>query len=586
MSTRMDSAVPTVAERRAALDAANTPWRETTLSGYLDRQAERYGDRPLVVADDRQISYAEVAEMSVILAAGLADLGVRPGDHVAIVLGNYPEWPALKFAIARLGAVAVNLNYLLRTEELRYVLRQSDSRALVVMSQWRTLDHLAALDEMAHGWETSGGGQALPELRRVVVYDTGANARSDALSFAGLLDRGRAARSAGTVPGSDLGRPDDMADIMYTSGTTGSPKGVVWTHDMQVRQAYLTARQRGLADSDRCLFALPLYHAFGYICGLLASMQVGGAIIPRLVFSPEDTCAAAERHRPTDVMLVPTMTSAILDFPGRGDYDLSSLRSVFSAGAASPQRLWQRVGDELKVHELGTGFGMTETVGPATLTEPADPLVLHSTTVGRPLDSGALSSGSDPNHSLDFRIVNPFDSADVPEGAEGELVVKGTTVTRGYYRKQDETEAAFLPGGWLRTGDLARLRPDGYVELTGRAKELYRCYGETVSPLEVENLLTSRVDIAQAFVVPLLHERLGEVGCAWIVPTIDTTVEPDEVRSWCAERLARFKVPAHVLLIDAGDLPMTTTGKIRKHVLADRAAASLTAPDGGPTDGR
>ena len=268
------------------------------------------------MTDDRTYSYRDMQDWSAQLAAGLRASGVQPGEHVALVMANYPEFVALKFAIARVGAVAVPVNYLLRRDELAYVLEQSDAVLLVTMNRFRNLDYLAALDEL---------GGRFPKLREVVVFSTDGD---EAAGSRSLEDLARAAPESG-APLTDPGAP---ADIIYTSGTTGTPKGVIVTHDMFLRTAYASAYTRAFEDGRRILFALPLYHVFGYVEGLLAALFVGGAIIPQVAFDPVGTLQAIEAHRASEVIMVPTMTLDVLDVARKKSFDLSSLRVVFSSG--------------------------------------------------------------------------------------------------------------------------------------------------------------------------------------------------------------------------------------------------------------
>src|SRR5580692_567996 len=287
--------------RRAALRAAWPAWQPATLSDFLSSRAALYGDRPFVITDDETISYANADAWCTQLADGLAGLGIGPGDRVGVLMANYLEFVPVKFAIARAGAVAIPFNYLYRQAELGYVLRQSECNALVTMTSFSGLDYLAMLDAIAPGWG-SGPPSELPDLRRVVVLDTGSEVpggsgvpgRAGVVDVAGLAALG--AQHPGLADASSV-TPDSPGDILYTSGTTGLPKGVVVTHDAVLRTSYASALTRAYEDGRRILFSLPCYHMFGYVEGLLSVMFVGGAIIPRTAFSPADYFASIERHR-------------------------------------------------------------------------------------------------------------------------------------------------------------------------------------------------------------------------------------------------------------------------------------------------
>ena len=567
--------VPSAADRQAALEKRFPVWRPQRLDQLLAAVAAEFPDRPYVITDERTFSYAEIEHWVARVAGGLVRAGIRPGEHVALVMANFAEFVAVKYAIARVGAVCVPVNFLNRRDELGYVLRQSDAVALVTMDRFRDLDYLSFLDELAPGWERDGGGDRIPGLRTVVVHPTAPDGgRAGATTLEEL--------SAGADPaGPDDGRaqdrdPSHAADILYTSGTTGEPKGVLLTHDMLLRTAYGSAFSRAFDDGHRITFSLPMYHVFGYVEGMLSVLFVGGSIVPQLAFTPAATLRAIERHRATDALLIPTMTLAVLDELAAGGYDISSLTTLISSGGVSPVGLWARIEEVFAGVELTTGYGMSETTATTALTRPDDPARLRATTNGRVRDAGVAGDPDRGGRLVEYRCLDPGSREEVPRGQVGELVARGPGVTAGYYRKPEETAAVFADGdGWLRTGDLGRIDADDYITLAGRVKESYRCGGEQVMPREVEDVLGAHPAVAQAFVVPVPDDRMGEVGVAWIVPRPGVELVAEELVGHCARRLARFKVPRHVLPLAAEDVPTTPSGRPRKFLLAERAAARL-----------
>ncbi len=560
----------TVSERQGKLVDLHPRWVERTLDQVLDWAAARFPDRPYVIFGEETHSYAEVAALSRRMAAGLARLGVRKGDNVAIIMANFAEFVALKFAISRLGATCVPVNFLNRRDELGYVLKQSDAVLLVTMDRFRGLDYLKALDELMPGWEATGGGDAFPRLKQVVVFPASQDAqRSGATPFSALTSDSEAFEA------SHRRDPRSISDIIYTSGTTGQPKGVMLSHDMLLRAAFGSTFARAFDDGWKVTFSLPMYHVYGYVEGMLTVPFVGGAIIPQLAFDAPATLDAIERHEADDVLLVPTMTQVLLEEQRTRPRALASLRSVISSGQRSPAEIWDEIFALLHPDEITTGYGMTEVTATMTATRPDDPKERLLITNGRMREVGPAGDLALGGRLVVYRVVDPQSRAVLPTGEVGELIAKGPCVTAGYYRKPEETAAVFDAEGWLHTGDLGRFDADGYLTLVGRLKESYRCGGEQVMPTEIEDVLVNHPSVQQAHVVPVPDRRMGEAGAAFIVfrPGKDATQE--ELIALCDERLARFKVPKYVLPIRADELPTTPSGRARKFLLSQRAIEQL-----------
>ena len=562
-----------VAERQAALRRRLPVWTPRTLDQALDAAAAEFPDRPFVVTDDRSWTYLEMRAWSERIAAALVAAGVRPGEHVGLLMANHPEFVAVKFGIARAGAVAVPINFLNRRDELGYVLHQSDAVLLVTMDHWRNLDYLGFLDQLAPGWERQAGGAAFPRLKQVVVFPTGTQPVRSGASLLADFVANAPAWQAITHPG-----PLSNSDIIYTSGTTGSPKGVMLSHDMMLRTAFGSTYGRAFEDGRRILFSLPMYHVYGYVEGLLAALFVGGAIVPQLKFDAADTLRGITRHRATDVLLIPTMTLALLDELKARPHDLSSLHSVLSSGGRSPATIWQQIIDLLRPQEITTGYGMTEVTASSTVTRPDDAFARLLTSNGRLRDVGPAGDPADPltqGKLVVYRVVDPETELEVSPGDVGELLAKGPGVTAGYYNKPEATAEAFSADGWFKTGDLGRIDDQGYLTLVGRRKESYRCGGEQVMPTEVEDLLVTHPAVLQAHVVPVPDERMGEVGVVFVVLRQQPAVTDDELIAFCAQRVARFKVPRYLLRIRAEDIPATPSGRARKFLLVQQALAAL-----------
>lgn len=569
-------------ERRAALELQYGPWRSRTLAQHLADAAVRFAAHEFVVTDEGSYSYAEMHAWSTRLAAGLVELGIRPGEHVALIMANHPEFVALKFAIARVGAVCVPVNFLLRERELSYVLRQSNAVALLTMDRFRQSDYVGMLDTIMPGWEDHAGGDAFELLRDVVVFSADGASRG----WRSLDDL----ESMGTEAA--LGRLDELdafadvastCDIIYTSGTTGSPKGVLLSHDMIVRTGYASAYGRGLPVGHRMIFSLPMYHVFGYIECLVAATFVGGAIVPKLVFDAADLLQAVARHAVNEIACVPTMTLALLAQASSNVYDFSTIRIIYSSGGPAAATIWDEIRDVFEPDELVSGYGQTETTAAMTSTLPELSDDYLRTTNGRFRAAGAAGDPSLGGVLALYKAIDIETGADVARGERGELVVRGPAVTAGYYDKPDETEAAFTPDGWLRTGDVGIVDDNDYVVLVGRLKETYRCGGEMVMPRELELLLADHPGVAQVHVVGIPHPRMGEVGCAVVVADTGASLTESELIDRCASELARFKVPAHVMFMHADELPLTVTGRVQKFRLVDMVLERLRTVDKAPS---
>lgn len=573
----MASFLAEVPVRRAALEDRHRPWRSRTVSALLDSVVADYPDRSFIITEHGTLSYAELAGRATRLARGLVASGLLPGERVGLYLPNGADMIAARFAIAQAGAIAVPISFRLQARELAQLLTLSEASTLITMEAFREVDALDALDSIAPGWDQPGGQRALPQLRVIATApDPGSAARRPGAVTLSQLERNEDPElDAELARRAAAASPRDVATIFYTSGTTGLPKGVLSTHDMELRSAYGSAYARAFEDGRRILFALPLNHCFAYIEGLIAVMFVAGTVIVQAMFDPAASLAAIEQHRVGEVLFVPTMSLAVVATARTSSYDVSCLHSVMSAASAAPASLWSELGKLLEVEQLVTAYGMTETSAASTFTLPGGPLDDLEQTVGYPKPGGIASDPVLDGRVIDYKTVDPVSGADLPPGAEGELAARGPVITPGYFQEPAATAAAMLPGGWLRSGDLGYIRADGALVLTGRAKDLYKCGGELVMPAEVEEILNRRADVVQAFVVGVPDARMGEVGCAWVVPERDAELDPETVMAACRVELARFKVPAYVFLVSADELPLTASGKVQKFRLAQRAIEQL-----------
>jgi fatty-acyl-CoA synthase len=545
-----------VNERRAAMERRHPKWTPTTLDRYFASAAAEFADRPLIITDEQQMNYGAVNHDATRIAHMLIARGISPGDRVAILIGNYPITVALLFGIWRAGATVIPLNTLYRTEELDFVLKQSAPRLLIAMTRFLKRDFAVELAAIQ------------PAGLDILFYD---HDNRTASSLAEAIE----AAPLGILPDcpNDANAP---AVIMYTSGTTGSPKGVVQTHDNLLRAAYAGAYHQAFADGHRAIFSLPLYHAFGLVVGLLSGVVVGGSIVPLLRFDPRALLAGIEQHRANYLMAVPTMTVAMLEIAEQETFDLSSLTAIHSAAAPTPSWVWRRIQTAFNCSEIFTSYGQTETTATIICTQPGDPIEVVATTQGIIVKAGVAGIDERDGDIAEFRIVDP-QGLDSPSGTPGEIWTRGPLNSLGYFERPEETAALFAEGGWLRTGDRGYFRDDGNLLLTGRTKELFKSRGELVSPKEIEEVITTHPAVREAYVVGMPDDVHGECGSAWLVAAGPEVPSVAEIMEHLIARLPRYKLPRDIWFIDAAELPKTGTGKVQKNLLKDRAERLLAA---------
>lgn len=550
-------------QRRKELTDRFPDWRGWSLAEFFDQTAGRYPDRPAIVLPGRTWSYREILERSRYLAGGLVAMGARPGDRIAIMLPNLPEFVEIKLAIARAGCIAVPVNFLLRRDELAYVVEQSGCRILIGTADFRGRDYVCDLTFVR---------EAVDSLQSIILVQGQA---PDCLTLEAAASLGRLADLPTIVRQTREISPGAVSDIIFTSGTTGKPKGATLTHDMVLRAAYSSALTRSFEDGRRIQFALPMYHVFGYVECWVASLFVGGAIVPHSSFDPREMLAWCEELGTSDLVCVPLMTRALIEEARLRGFNPSTLLAVFNSGGVNSPGIWQEIRSILGVREIHTAYGMTETTASAMCTSTEDCEERLQTTNGGYKIAGAAGDPAIGGRVAEYRVVDPASDMVLSAGEVGELQVRGPIVTRGYFGKPEEDALAFTPDGWFRTGDLGQLLDDGYLKLTGRLKESYRCGGEMVAPREIEDLFEAYPGIAQVLAVGVPDRRMGEVGCLCVVASDDCKVDEQALIAHCSARLAKFKVPKYVLMISAKDLPLTATGRPQKFMLTQLATERL-----------
>jgi fatty-acyl-CoA synthase len=524
---------------------------EETIGACLRRIAGRFGEREALVSREQEVrlDYAQLDAAVDRIARGLLAAGLERGDRVGIWSPNCAEWTLTQFATARVGVILVNINPAYRTTELVYALRQSGCRMLISARETKNSDYAAMVAEVR--------GE-LPALERVVwLDDPGWDELQE--QGEGVGDEALAAR-AGELS------PDQPINVQYTSGTTGSPKGATLSHRNILNNGYLVGEGCRYDEHDRICIPVPFYHCFGMVMGNLAALTHGACtVIPAPAFDPRASLAAVAAERCTSLYGVPTMFIAELDHPEFADFDLGSLRTGIMAGSPCPTEVMKRVITAMHMDEVTICYGMTETSPVSTQTAADDPLEKRVGTVGR----------VHPN--VEVRIADPDSGTTVERGATGELCTRGYSVMLGYWEDEERTAEAIDADGWMHTGDLATMDDDGYLAIVGRSKDMVIRGGENIYPREVEEFLYSHPSIADVQVIGVPDQRYGEELMAWVIAGPDADLDPEEVRDFCRGRIAHFKVPRYVKLVDA--FPMTVTGKVQKFKLREQAIAELeTAP--------
>jgi HIP---CoA ligase len=513
--------------------------REETIPAALRSAADRFGSDEAVVDGFRRVTFAELAAQAEAAARAFVHAGVQPGDRVAMWAPNSLPWIVASFGVSLAGAVLVPLNTRYKGDEAGHVLRTSGAKVLLTVTDFLDSDYLSMLDGVA-------GLESL-ELRVVLsgpVPDGVSGWDAFVASGSAAAPDEVARREAAVEPG-------DISDIIFTSGTTGAPKGAMLTHGASVRTYTAWSDLVGLRHGDRYLIVYPFFHTAGLKSGILACILTGATIYPHPVFDVVSVMRRVAEERITMLPGPPTVFQSILNHPDFASFDLSSLRLAVTGAAVVPVSIIRRMRDELRFENVVTGYGLTETTGTVSMCRHDDPPEVIAETVGRPLPG------------VEVRVVDD-DGKDAPIG---ELLVRGFNVMKGYFNNPEATAEAIDAEGWLKTGDVGLIDDGGNLRITDRKKDMFIVGGFNAYPAEIENALLGHPDVAQVAVVGVPDDRLGEIGVAFVIPRPGHTVNPAEVIGWCRDHLANFKVPRRVVVVDA--LPLNPSGKVMKFVLRD-----------------
>ena len=539
-----------------------------SIPGLVADAAIRFGDAEAVADGDVRLSFAQLERDALQVTGAAIAAGIHPGDRVAIWAPNMAEWIVAALGLVGAGAALVPLNTRFKGPEAAYVLTRSRARVLFTVRGFLGIDYPDMLAE-----------EDVPHLERIVLLrdDEGTTSEvttTDEVPIFGWHEFLAGAEGVVECDEGVVGAPvdvraerarwqavigDDLSDVIFTSGTTGRPKGAMTTHAQTLRTFATWASIVGLAEGDRYLVVNPFFHTFGYKAGIIACLMQGAAIVPEPVFDVDTVLATVDRERITVLPGPPTLYRSILDHPRRRDHDLSSLRLAVTGAAVVPVELVKRMRSELTFTTVLTAYGLTESTGTVTMCRRGDDPETIAQTSGRAIPG------------LEVRVIDDK-GVETGRGEPGEIVVRGYTVVSGYFEDPDATAEAIDAQGWLHTGDIGIMNDAGNVSITDRKKDMFIVGGFNAYPAEIEGALLRHPGVAQVAVIGVPDERMGEVGCAFVVarPGTEVTVLADELVAWSRHQMANYKVPRHVEVLDV--LPINASGKVLKTELRERFA--------------
>ena len=532
---------------------------EQTIGQFFDAMVQRLPDHEALVSRHQNLrfTYRELDRESRRLGSALLRAGLVTGDRVGIWAHNSYEWLLMQIATAKAGIILVNINPAYRVTELEYALNKVGCKMLVTMTAYKTSDYIGIVRELAPELQYATPGQLdavrAPLLKHIVHL--GPDAIAGMSTFRALMASGDPDDPALSSAGALL-KATDPINIQFTSGTTGFPKGATLTHRNILNNGFFIGEAMRLTDQDRLCIPVPLYHCFGMVLGNLACLTHGACIVyPNDGFDPLAVLETVQAERCTGLHGVPTMFIAELAHPRFREFDYSSLRTGIMAGSPCPIEVMKRVVDEMHMREVTIAYGMTET----------SPVSCQSSTQ-TPLGKRVSTVGTVQPH-LEIKLIDPATGGTLPIGETGELCTRGYSVMHGYWGDEEKTREAIDRDGWMHTGDLATMDSEGYVNIVGRIKDMVIRGGENIYPREVEEFLYRHPAISDVQVVGVPDKKYGEELCAWVILKTGQSATGEEIRAFCKDNIAHYKVPRYVRFVDS--FPMTITGKIQKFVMRD-----------------
>lgn len=513
---------------------------ELTLPQIVQRAVDSYGDATAIKEDGIEISYNQLNAIRWQAARSFVAMGIEKGDRIAVWAPNVSEWIFASLGLQSIGAVLVPINTRMKGSEAADLINRAGVKILLTLAEFQSgpKSIIRYLDLLA--------GQDLPNLEaRIVMRDEA----EGALTWSEFLAKGASVTQAAVEAIAAGIQTDDVMDMLFTSGTTGKPKGVMCAHGQNIRTISTWADTNGLNDEDNYLIINPFFHSFGYKAGWLAALIKGAKILPVLTFDLDAVLAQIEADKISMLPGPPTIYQSILAHPNRANYDLSSLRLAVTGAAPVPVELVNRMREELKFESVVTAYGLTETCGFVSICRPDDAAEVISGSSGRAMDG------------IEVKCVDAQGN-EMPRGEAGEIWVRGYNVMKGYFDNEEATAETMAEGGWLKTGDVGTMDENGYIDITDRMKDMYISGGFNVYPAEIENGISSMPGVVQVAVIGIADERMGEVGKAYIVKEAGSDLTEAGVITWCKANISNYKVPKLVQFLDA--MPLNATGKILK----------------------